>query len=92
MIQYKSKTPEVESPIKNRKLVAQLSEGSVIVPSLKQEPAEEIDENQALNLSLPKHNQRVTFATHDKCYSTESVKSFQTLPVNGVAVRSGSLE
>jgi len=78
VIQYKSKSPEVESPIKNRKLEAQLSEGSVIVPSLKQEPNEEIDENQALNLSLPKHNQRVTFATHDRCYSTESVKSFQT--------------
>lgn len=78
VIQYKSKSPEVESPIKNRKLEAQLSEGSVIVPSLKQEPTEEIDENQALNLSLPKHNQRVTFATHDRCYSTESVKSFQT--------------
>lgn len=78
VIQYKSKNPNVESPIKNRKLEAQLSEGSVIVPSLKQEPAEEIDENQALNLSLPKHNQRVTFATHDRCYSTESVKSFQT--------------
>eukprot|EP00091_Calanus_sinicus_P023628 TRINITY_DN8088_c0_g1_i2.p1 TRINITY_DN8088_c0_g1~~TRINITY_DN8088_c0_g1_i2.p1 ORF type:complete len:637 (-),score=135.48 TRINITY_DN8088_c0_g1_i2:199-2109(-) len=78
VIQYKSKTPEVESPNKNRKLEAQLSEGSVIVPSLTQEPAQEIDENQALNLSLPKHNQRVTFATHDRCYSTESVKSFQT--------------
>jgi len=78
VIRFKSKTPEIESPIKIRKLEAQPIEGSVIVPCLKLEPTEEIDENQALNLSLPKHNQKVTFATQDRCYSTESVKSFQT--------------
>eukprot|EP00092_Neocalanus_flemingeri_P017326 GFUD01018739.1.p1 GENE.GFUD01018739.1~~GFUD01018739.1.p1 ORF type:complete len:736 (-),score=153.86 GFUD01018739.1:122-2329(-) len=78
VIQFKSKTPEIESPIKINKLEPQPIEGSVIVPHLKVESAMEIDENQALNLSLPKHNQKVTFATHDRCYSTESVKSFQT--------------
>jgi len=78
VIQFKPKTPEIESPVQNRNLHAQPSEGSVIVPSVIREPIEEIDENQALNLSLPKHNQRVTFATQDRCYSTESVKSFQT--------------
>jgi len=71
VIQFKSKTPE------NKIFKDQPSEG-VIVPSLKLEPSEEVDENQALNLSLPKHNQKVTFATQDRCYSTESVKSFQT--------------
>jgi len=71
VIQFKSKTPEKQI------LKAKPSEG-VIVPSLKLEPSEEVDENQALNLSLPKHNQKVTFATQDRCYSTESVKSFQT--------------
>lgn len=78
VIQFKPKTPENESAVKSKMPSYQPSEGSVIVPSIIKERAAEVDENQALNLSLPKHNQRVTFATQDRCYSTESVKSFQT--------------
>jgi len=79
VIQFKPKTPENESSVKIQKPSYDLpSEGSVIVPSIIKDPIEEVDENQALNLSLPKPHHRVTFATHDRCYSTESVKSFQT--------------
>lgn len=79
VIQFKSKTPENESMLKIKKPDEQASEGSVIVPSIikEKEHFEEVDENQALNLSLPKAHHRVTFATQDRCYSTESVKSFQ---------------
>ena len=44
------------------------------LPSLPQQ-----DENEALNLSLPKPVQKVTFASRDRCYTTDhpSVKSFQ---------------
>ena len=42
-------------------------------------PLPEHDENEALNLSLPKPVQKVTFASRDRCYTTDhpSVKSFQ---------------
>merc|ERR1712212_1314089 len=42
-------------------------------------PIPEQDENEALNLSLPKPVQKVTFASRDRCYTTDqpSVKSFQ---------------
>jgi hypothetical protein len=42
-------------------------------------PLPEQDENEALNLSLPKPVQKVTFASRDRCYTTDhpSVKSFQ---------------
>ena len=42
-------------------------------------PPLEHDENEALNLSLPKPVQKVTFASRDRCYTTDqpSVKSFQ---------------
>jgi len=78
VIQFKPKTPENESSVKIKTPHVHTSESSVIVPSIIKEPIEEVDENQALNLSLPKPHHRVTFATHDRCYSTESVKSFQT--------------
>jgi len=78
VIRYKAKTPEMESPIKVSMPVVHSSDGSVIVPCIKSDHAEEVDENQALNLSLPKPNQKVTFAAEDRCYSIESVKSFQT--------------
>lgn len=40
----------------------------------------EQDENEALNLCLPKPVPKVTFATRDRCYTTDcpTVKSFQT--------------
>jgi len=42
-------------------------------------PLPEQDENEALNLSLPKPVPKVTFASRDRCYTTDhpSVKSFQ---------------
>ena len=50
-----------------------------VPPSPPLPPLPEQDENEALNLSLPKPVQKVTFASRDRCYTTDhpSVKSFQ---------------
>jgi len=77
VIKFKSKSPEVESQSQSIKLEAPPSENSVTALTSKVDSMEDTDENEALNLSLPKQNQRVTFAAHDRCYSSESVKSFQ---------------
>ena len=80
VIQFKGATVSssdvYQNKIKVRKIETLLSCPSQPKPSYVEEEQEESSE--ALNLSCPKSNTtKVTFANEDKCYSIDSVKSFQ---------------
>ena len=66
----------IKPPIKVRKLETMINSSKIKSQAA---PAEYLSEsNEALNLSCPKNNTtKVTFANEDKCYSIDSVKSFQ---------------
>ena len=69
VIQFSSKSaPSISSPsaIKVRRIETMLKDDSV-----------NNDTEQALNLSCPKSNPKVTFASEDNCFSSDSVHSFQ---------------
>lgn len=81
VIRYKSRERQEahrEEQERVQEQVVHLVETSHPAPS---PPLPEQDENEALNLSLPKPvtGQKVTFASRDRCYTTDypSVKSFQ---------------
>ena len=68
VIQFSSKAPTISSAsaIKVRKIETMLKDDSVGRQT-----------EQALNLSCPKSNPKVTFASEDNCFSSDSVHSFQ---------------
>jgi len=73
VIQYKSREQDLPSVI--------LPKHEDHVSNIKLEQLDEVhDENVALNLSIPKPVTKVTFASRDRCYTTDSpaIKSFQT--------------
>ena len=78
VIRYKSRERQ-EAHREEQEQAIHLVETSQPVPSPPLPPLPEQDENEALNLSLPKPVQKVTFASRDRCYTTDhpSVKSFQ---------------
>jgi len=75
VIRYKSRERQ-EAHREEQEQTVHLVETPQSAPS---PPIPEQDENEALNLSLPKPVQKVTFASRDRCYTTDhpSVKSFQ---------------
>jgi len=78
VIRYKSRERQ-EAHREQREQVQEHLETSQPEPSPPLPPLPQQDENEALNLSLPKPVQKVTFASRDRCYTTDhpSVKSFQ---------------
>ena len=83
VIQYKGLHSEKsEKPsIKLRKLESLMSTKNQTKPmfsnQIKHTISKEEESSEALNLSCPKINAKVTFANEDRCYSIDSVKSFQ---------------
>ena len=84
VIQYKGLHSEKSDKpsIKVRKLEALISSQNqtkqMFSNQLKHpEISKKEESTEALNLSCPKINTKVTFANEDRCYSTDSVKSFQ---------------
>jgi len=69
--------PTLKPPIKVRKLETMINTSSTT--TIKSPDTDYLsDNNEALNLSCPKNNTtKVTFANEDRCYSIDSVKSFQ---------------
>lgn len=85
VIQYKSREQELPSVI-----LAKHED----VSRIKLEQLDDVhDENVALNLSLPKPVTKVTFASRDRCYTTDSpaIKSFQTSKSEELSSQEASL-
>lgn len=84
VIQYKGLHSEKSDKpsIKVRKLeslISTKSQTKQMYPNQLKHPliSKEVESTEALNLSCPKMNTKVTFANEDRCYSIDSVKSFQ---------------
>ena len=67
------KVRKLEALISTESQTKQMFSNQLKPPSI----SKEVESTEALNLSCPKINTKVTFANEDRCYSIDSVKSFQ---------------
>ena len=67
------KVKKLEALISTKSQTKQMFSNQVKHPLI----SKEVESTEALNLSCPKMNTKVTFANEDRCYSIDSVKSFQ---------------
>ena len=67
------KVRKLEALISTESQTKQMFSNQLKHPSI----SKEVESTEALNLSCPKINTKVTFANEDRCYSIDSVKSFQ---------------